>query len=427
MKRDGSDISFGGRKKGRIVSGWKFRVISFFIGLNVVWLALIKYKNPWRAFKAAFRVIETRENFKTNHPKIVKGPDNKYYMNLYTPGWPSEAFDRSIRHAFNVFSSNLQISLFSIVFAITHKCGFRCEHCVEWNQLNSKDLLSATDLVQIIRRFQQLGVSQIQISGGEPMNRLEDILVILDSIPNGIDFWLYTNGYNLTAQKAERLKNHGLKGVIISLDDYDGERHDRFRGVRGSFSAAIESARNVVNSGLMLAFSCCATNNFVSVRNLITYVKLCRNAGASFIQFLEPEAVGRYQNKQVDLTEINKIRIEQLFRRANFHPSDREYPIISYPAMVKRQNGCPGRGLHYLYVDADGDVHPCPFCRQKMFSAFESDLEAKVRSLRNAGCPMSGSSVCSRVSAGAISTVPADPVDEDKRREFESRMNIPAR
>lgn len=392
MKKPGvnkSAIKFSSanNKDNKIVAGWEYRIASLLIGLNVIWLALLRYKNPWKAFHFAAKVINTRDQFKTTHPKIAKKA-NKYYMNLHTPGWPSKAFNRGIHHSLNLFSQSPDISLFSVVFAITNKCGFQCEHCVEWDNLNRKDSLSAYDLVAIIKRFHHLGISQVHLSGGEPLNRLEDILFILDSVPEGIDFWVFTNGYNLSAEKAARLKEHGMTGVIISLDHHEQERHDQFRGIRGSYQRALQSAQHVVDSGLLLAFSCCATNEFISMNNLDSYARVCRNAGASFIQFLEPEAVGHYQQKNVALNKKNKELLEHFFYLLNFDTSYSGYPIASYPAMIKRQNGCPASGLHFLYIDADGFVHACPFNKKKLFPASSSILEKNIRSLRETGCSM---------------------------------------
>ncbi|WP_202552197.1 radical SAM protein [Ginsengibacter hankyongi] len=386
-KNASNKFSSNKTKNNKIVAGLEYRLASLLIGMNVVWLALLRYKNPWRAFHLAAKVINTRDQFKTTHPKIAKRA-NKYYMNLHTPGWPSKAFNRGIHHSFNLVSQSPDISLFSVVFAITNKCGFQCEHCVEWENLNRKDSLSAYDLVTIIRRFHHMGISQVHLSGGEPLNRLDDILFILDSVPEGIDFWVFTNGYNLSAEKAARLKEHGMTGVIISLDHHEQERHDQFRGIRGSYQRALQSAQHVVDSGLLLAFSCCATNEFISMNNLESYASVCREAGASFIQFLEPEAVGHYRQKNVALNKKNKELLEHFFYRLNFDASYSGYPIASYPAMIKRHNGCPASGLHFVYIDADGFVHACPFNKKKLFPASSTILEKNIRSLRETGCSM---------------------------------------
>jgi len=372
----------------KIISGLNYWGISLRIGLDVIRLAFLRYKYPWKALYFGMKAIGiSRKYFKITHPKIARVA-NKYYIHLYSPGWPSNAFNRCINHSFNLLSDDSEISLNTLVFAITNKCGFQCEHCAEWDNLNKKDKLSATDIVDIIKGFHSIGVSQVYLSGGEPLNRFADILYVLDSVPEGIDFWMFTNGYNLSPDRAAQLKKHGLTGVIISLDHHDAEKHDQFRGVPGAYSHAIQSARHVVDHGLLLAFSCCATNDFISSENLMAYANICRNAGSSFIQFLEPEPVGRYRQIKVSLSKEKRKILEDFFYQINFDPSYKAFPIVSHPALLKRQNGCLGSGLHMVYVDSDGCVQACPFCKTKLFPASGPGLRENVRSLREGGCSM---------------------------------------
>lgn len=370
-----------------IVTGFEYATAKMLAGLNIVWLSLLKYKNPVRALKIAARVFERSKTYKTGYPKIARG-SGRYFLNLITPGWPSKAFNRYVTHMLSISSAQPTTSLCTLVFAITNKCSFQCEHCLEWEQLNRRDNLSADDIIEIIRRFHEIGISQVQLSGGEPLNRFKDILYILDSSPKGIDFWLYTNAYSLNVEKAAQLKQHGLTGVIISLDHHDPEKHDRFRGVSGSYERVLASAQYVIDKRLLLAFSCCATNDFISMNNLLSYARVCRDAGASFIQMMEPEAIGHYWKKEVTLNESNKRILENFYQLLNFDVGYSSYPVVSYPAMFKRNVECPGGGIHFLYVNADGYVQSCPFCNKSLFHAQDPGFGDNIRLVKEKGCAL---------------------------------------
>jgi MoaA/NifB/PqqE/SkfB family radical SAM enzyme len=148
----------------------------------------------------------------------------------------------------------------------------------------------------------------------------------------------------------------------------------------------LQAAQEARANGLLVAFSCCATNEFVSAANLERYATVCKQAGASFIQVLEPEAVGHYAGKAVQLTAAHQKTLEAFFYRLNFDPRFAAFPVVSYPALVKREAGCQGKGLHYLYVDAEGFVQSCPFCRKKLFHATDIHLGQRIRALRSSGC-----------------------------------------
>lgn len=248
------------------------------------------------------------------------------------------------------------------------------------------EVLSREDLLSVVTRFQQLGVSQIQLSGGEPLNRFQDILSLLDNARPGTDFWLYTTGYQLTKEKAGLLKKHGLKGITISLDHYDEELHDLFRGKKGAYVRALQAAQHALQAGLVVCFSLCATKKFISLENLLRYANLARKVGASFIQILEPKAVGHYSGQDVILDAYQQKILERFFEMINYDKTYASYPIITYHGYYSRRIGCSGSGKDYLYVDTDGDVHNCPFCQKKLFSARNNSFETLIAEMKMKGC-----------------------------------------
>jgi Molybdenum cofactor biosynthesis enzyme len=183
------------------------RLIKFLIWVNVLAIALLKTKNIKKAFKSLMQLRAARNQYRNQHVplKYVK-TGRRYFVNYNTPAFPSKAFNRYVSHLLNRFS-DIPGSLNTLVFAITRKCGFQCEHCCEWEVLNKPEVLSKEMLLAIVQRFHQLGVSQVQLSGGEPLNRFSDILFLLDNAPKGVDFWIYTSGFKMTPGKARLLKN----------------------------------------------------------------------------------------------------------------------------------------------------------------------------------------------------------------------------
>ena len=384
------------RERMTTVVGMQQKIIRALMWINILLVAVKKFRNLFIAVKKIKQLRRLRNEYRNQKVGLKYSRiGGEYYVSYNTPAWPSEAFDRYISHLLNRTSSNQQPSLNTLVFAITKKCGFQCEHCCEWENLNKQEVLSKEDLLLIILRFQQMGVSQVQLSGGEPLNRFNDILFLLDNIDRGTDFWLYTTGYQLTPEKVRRLKKHGLRGITISLDDYIEENHDRFRGRQGSFRRALQAAQYAIDARLAVCFSLCATKQFINMGNLMNYAEMARRAGASFIQILEPKAVGHYANQPVTLnTEHIKI-LELFFEKINYQKAYASYPIVSYHGYYSRRVGCSGAGKDYVYVDTDGDVHNCPFCQRKLFSAFDDDLFDRISGMKLKGC--SAHSLCSTI------------------------------
>jgi MoaA/NifB/PqqE/SkfB family radical SAM enzyme len=371
----------------KMVAGMHQRFIRWLMWMNILLVSIRKFRSPLLAIKKTKQLRKLRDQYRNQHlPLKYSYVGNKYFVNYNTPAWPSQAFNHYVSHLLNRAVPGKETSLNTLVFAITKKCGFRCEHCCEWENLNKPEKLSKHQLLSIVRRFQQLGVSQIQLSGGEPLNRFDDILFILDNAAWGTDFWLYTTGFQLTAEKARVLRGHGLRGVTISLDHHDPEFHDAFRGRKSAYHRALQAARFVVDAKLALCFSLCATRQFISPENLMKYAELAMNAGASFIQILEPKAVGHYAGQDVTLKDHHQKILEQFSEQMNYDKTCSSYPIVTYHGDYSRRIGCSGSGKDYLYVDTDGDVHNCPFCQRKLFSALDESLEESVCAMKLKGC-----------------------------------------
>ena len=83
----------------------------------------------------------------------------------------------------------------------------KCEHCFEWDRLNGREKLSVNDMKVIIKKFQERGgLGQIQFSGGEPLQRFDDLIIAAKTAKKSTDFWVITSGYGLNKDKTEKLK-----------------------------------------------------------------------------------------------------------------------------------------------------------------------------------------------------------------------------
>ena len=118
----------------------------------------------------------------------------------------------------------------------------------------------------------------------------------------------------------------------------------------------------------------------------MAYADFAKSLGVSFIQILEPKAVGHYKDKDVLLTKEHEAILTKFYLQMNYEKKYSGYPIITYHGYHQRQIGCFGSGNRNLYVDTDGDIHACPFCRQKMGNVLSDDLSASIENLQAAGC-----------------------------------------
>lgn len=372
-----------------IVSGWRFRRVIAALWVRAVITAVRAHglRGSIKALRGLRRMTSaTRDGHALR--KIVRS-GSRYTFDIYTPAFPSPAAERfleqEIRRNVDRRSGNV---LQTAIVAITKECPLRCEHCCEWENLNHAEALSCDDLRGIVMDLQGRGITQIFFTGGEPMRRVNDLLHAAGGVGPSIDCWIITSGVGLTAAVAAELAQAKFTGVVISVDHWDGEKHDAFRGRRGAYDSALAAADHAKAAGLIVAFSVCPTRELAQRENLDRYAGLARSKGAAFIQIMEPRAVGHYEGRDVTLSPEELETLETFSDWMNFDPANAGGPIVTYPALYQRRHGCLGAAERYLYLDTNGDAHACPFCRHSRGNVVRDGVDAVVCNLRERGCPV---------------------------------------
>ncbi|MGO1383424.1 MAG: GTP 3',8-cyclase MoaA [Arachnia sp.] len=132
--------------------------------------------------------------------------------------------------------------------SLTDHCNLRCTYCmpaegVPWLPRNT--LLSAPELMRIVEIAVAEGVTEVRLTGGEPLLRPDvvDIIAAINSIENAPEISITTNGIMLP-RLSQRLADAGLARVNISLDTLDRvrfkemTRRDRLGDVLDGIDAA---------------------------------------------------------------------------------------------------------------------------------------------------------------------------------------------
>jgi MoaA/NifB/PqqE/SkfB family radical SAM enzyme len=208
----------------------------------------------------------------------------------------------------------------------------------------------------------------------------------METAQNTSDFWIFTSGYNFSRANALRLKAAGLTGVNISLDHHLAEKHNRFRRNPKAFQWVLEAAKNAREAKLVITMCVCATREYCKEEHLLAYLHLAKTLGASFVQILEPRAVGNYAGQDVELNAEHFAVLDKFFLEVNDQEKYKAMPIVLFPSFHQRQTGCPGAGSKYLYVDTDGYMNSCPFCRNKKTHILNDDHEEVIKELKMEGC-----------------------------------------
>lgn len=379
-----------GSQQQHIISGFRQKVIHLRLNFTILRIVIKGYSNPLDWIRAFRYLIRLRKGF-LGHSKLTKmvvsGGD--YYVGLYIPGWKTQFYTTFMASQLNDFKpiKNLPLNRFNTVFiAMTKKCPLQCEHCFEWDNLNQEEVLTPKMLKGIVDKLQDQGVCQIHFTGGEPLIKMGTLVDIITYAHRKSELWVTTSGYKLNATNAQRLKEAGLTGIIISLDHFIPEKHNAFRNFKDSYYWVEEAVKNAIENNLVTSLSLCATKEFISEKNLMDYMELAKKLNVSFVQLLEPKAVGHYANKDVLLTPDHMNTLEAFFVKMNSNSDYKSYPIITYHGYYLRRLGCFNAGLKGMYIDTDGDINPCPFCHKKKGNVLDDHFMENLSALKSEGC-----------------------------------------
>ncbi len=373
------------------ISGWKFRLLELKMLRRLARIAFSIYPRRSDAWQALRRHIAVHLEYKRIcHVTKAVRVGERIFVQMTFPYLESKSMNVL---AVNELSRSVSISgnnagLNTLLLAITKKCSLQCAHCCEWDALNGREQLSADDLMSIVRKFQAHGVASIELSGGEPLNRFDDLLQLLrGSDTERTDFWVLSSGYRLTQARAHALREAGLVGISISLDHWDPAEHDRFRGLQGSFEWAKQAVQHAKSAGLAVCLTLTTLREFCTPGHLWRYAEMARDWGVHFIRLMEPRAVGHFAGKEVELRPQETAVLEDFFREIQRGPAYRDFPLLEYYAAYIRQKGCSGAGKRFLYVDTDGDMHACGFCHNKCGNALKNSIESGIENMERAsGC-----------------------------------------
>ena len=277
----------------------------------------------------------------------------------------------------------------SLYWAVTSRCGYRCEHCSAAGRATAEEL-TTEEALRVVRDLQDLGVSILGFTGGEPLLRpdLDDLLRAVDDRSATI---LFTSGHGLDEDRARRLAHAGLFAVGVSLDSDDSAAMDRRRGVPGAFDAACAAVRACRAAGLYTMTQTVACPGFLASARLERICELSRSLGAHEIRILENIPCGRLAaaDSAMLLSPEERAALVDFQTRMNKRRRGIKVAVFNHIESDARF-GC-GAGSQHAYLDAAGNLYPCDFVPLSFGNVREKTLPDLWASLHGAlGRPRCG-------------------------------------
>src|SRR6266851_3947324 len=120
---------------------------------------------------------------------------------------------------------------FGLLAELTYRCPLHCPYCSNpLNLASYDDELTLDEWMHVLAEARNLGVLQLHLSGGEPLQRRDLLEIVAGAHALGFYTNLITSALSLTPTKARQLKEVGLDHVQISIQADEPQRSDRIAG-----------------------------------------------------------------------------------------------------------------------------------------------------------------------------------------------------
>lgn len=273
-------------------------------------------------------------------------------------------FTRLTKKVENMFS------FFDIVYLeLTRACNLKCIHCLNNSGIKQKDELTKEDLLKLIKKLSSLGVQEIRFTGGEPLlfNGIYDLIRF--ATEEGICTSLGTNGTLVTKEVAKKLKESGLKKVVVSIDG-NKKTHDKIRGKK-NYQKAMNGLKYLKQNDINVR-----VNSVIMESNMDDVIKLAKKMSRKKITIFIRRFISSGRGKELENNMLNKKDYDYVRNKlqkeltkktyVNGHYLRNDEGVNSRIKLPFEIRGCKA-GQRAITILPNGDINLCGFLAAQDF------------------------------------------------------------
>lgn len=265
------------------------------------------------------------------------------------------------------------------VWEVTMGCNMRCGHCGSSCAEPLADELSTEKALDLCDQIAELGLKWITLSGGEPLTRKDVTKLVKRLSEKGVAVNMITNGWMLSQEMAESLKESGISTLAISID---GTRdiHDKIRK-EGAFEHARQAFSRLKSIGVSTGAVTTVTNQNIDCLQNLKNELISMGVETWQIQLglpmgnlkkqpdwvLDPAKMNHIIDFCYETAKEGKIRIFPADCIGYYTKKELEIKQISYRTnAVSVWDGC-NAGIRGFGILQNGDILGCTSIRSKEF------------------------------------------------------------
>jgi PqqA peptide cyclase len=250
---------------------------------------------------------------------------------------------------------------YTLIAELTYRCPLHCPYCSNPSDLAAHgNEIDADTWIRVFHEAEELGVVQLNLTGGEPL--LRDDLELLVEEARKLDLYtnLITSGIPLTFERLSRLRALGLDSVQISIQSSRQSVSDRIAGT-SSFSRKLDAMRWATSLELPLTLNVVLHRENIS--EIEEFIDLAERISADRLELANTQYLGWALKNRVALlptrAQIEQARTVAAAAKARLR-GQMEVLFVTPDYYTEYPKSCmDGWGRRFIVVNPEGLALPC--------------------------------------------------------------------
>jgi radical SAM protein with 4Fe4S-binding SPASM domain len=268
---------------------------------------------------------------------------------------------------------------------LSDRCNEVCVHCYQVQ--GEKGELSTGEWRRILDQLAEAGVLMLTLSGGEVTLRKDFLEILTYARERGFVLRIFTNGLTMTSELADRLAEHQVMEVEISLYSPRAEVHDFVTGVPGSFDKTVRGIRYLRERDVAVTIK--AAMMSVNQAELPDYPAFADSLGVAYRIDIGGLVPREGCDREPQALNPDRERVDQLQRQLRVQAPKRRAGVGPKATGARAASRRVCGAAQAMHFEPNGEMRPCTLLEVNLGDArdqtpaqiFESEIARGVRGL----------------------------------------------
>lgn len=239
----------------------------------------------------------------------------------------------------------------------TSACNLHCKGC--WAaEYGYKQSLTLDEMRSVVKQGKELGTHLYMFTGGEPLIRRNDIIVLCRENPDCV-FLAFTNATLVDQKLCDDMLEVGNFVLFPSIEGT--EESNDFRRGEGSYKHTMDAMALLKKNKLFFGISVCYTRKNIDAVTSDEFINKMIENGVRFGMYFNYMPVGHGADK--DLIPTPEQRKYMYYWLKSIRAAHTGKPILLFDFQDDGPfvGGCIAGGRNYFHINSAGDMEPCVF------------------------------------------------------------------